>query len=64
MAPELVRCKHCGFKFRIDLKELVKESKTPLIRGLLDFLKKAPKNYDYVDIQCRKCGRWFEAKVE
>ncbi len=64
MAPELISCKHCGFKFRIDVKELVDEGKTNFVRGIVDFWKKKPTSAEYIDIQCPKCSKWFEHKVQ
>jgi len=64
MALELVYCVHCGFKFKIDVKELVNEGRTTVVRSLTDFWKKKPEDSEFIDIQCPKCSKWFEQKVE
>ncbi len=64
MAPELVTCKHCGFKFITEVKEIVNNGKTKVVRGLIDLWKKEPAGSEYIDIRCPKCSKWFEKKVE
>ncbi len=64
MAPELVSCKHCGFKFIIEVKEIVNEGRATVVRGLIDLWTKEPVGPEYIDIQCPKCSKWFEEKVE
>lgn len=64
MALELVCCKHCGFKFRMDLIKLVNEGRTTVVRSPTDTRKKKPAGSEYIDIQCPKCSKWFEQEVE
>ena len=64
MAPEHVTCKHCGFEFIIEVKEIVNDGKAIVVRSLIDLWKKEPAGSEYIDIQCPKCSKWFENKVE
>lgn len=43
MELKLVICKHCGFKFRIDIEALISDGTTTVVKGFLNFGKPKPR---------------------
>ena len=64
MTSELIKCGHCGYKYRTDVKELVEEGKAQIARGLFDFLKNKPGKSFSIDIKCPNCGKTFGYEVK
>ena len=64
MALELVKCPHCGYKFRMDLKARVNDGGTIAVRGILNPLKPKPRCPETIDIDCPNCNKTFEQRVE
>jgi len=63
MALELVKCPHCGCKFRIDVDRVSEDGETIVVRGLLDRWKTKPSSPESIDLKCPNCERWFEWKT-
>ena len=63
MALELVKCPHCGFKFRMDIKKLMDDGETDAVRGIFSSKKRKPIRPATVDIVCIKCKKTFEHEV-
>lgn len=63
MAPELIKCPHCGFRFRTDIGERVKAGETNVVRSIFNFWKKEPVHPRSIDIICPECKKTFEHKV-
>lgn len=64
MALELVKCAHCGFKFKIDVKALEKDGETFVWRSFLNFWKPKPRRVKTIDLECPNCKKKFEHEVE
>ncbi len=64
MALELVKCPHCGYKFRMDLKARVNDGDAIAVRGILNSLKPKPRRPETIDIDCPNCEKTFEQRVE
>jgi len=64
MALKLVKCPHCGYKFRMDLKARVNDGETTAVRSILNFLKPKPRRVETIDIDCPNCDNTFEQRVE
>ena len=64
MALELVKCPHCGYKFRMDLKARVNDGGGIAVRGILNSLKPKPRRVETIDIDCPNCNKTFEQRVE
>ncbi len=60
MALELVKCAHCGFKFRIDVEKVSEDGETVAVRGFLDRWKAKPSSPKSIDLKCPHCDKWFE----
>jgi len=68
MTSELIKCPHCGYKYRADLENIVEDGKTVAVRfGFSDikkvFSRKTPKNL-YIDLTCPNCKKEFEWEVK
>jgi len=64
MVLELVKCPHCGYKFRMDLKARVDDGETTAVRGILNSLKPKPRRPETIDIECPNCTKTFEQRLE
>ncbi len=64
MTLELIKCPFCGYKFRMDVNELVEEGKAQMAKGLLDFLKNKPGKSFSIDIKCPNCEKTFVYEVK
>ncbi len=64
MALKLIQCDHCGFKFKIDLERQLEEGETTAVRSVSNFLKPKIRHVKSIDIQCAKCNKFFEYKLE
>ena len=60
MALELVKCRHCGYKFQIDVEKVSEDGKTGLVRSFLDRWKTKPSSPAAIDLKCPNCEKWFE----
>ena len=58
---ELVKCPHCGFEFRMDIKKLMDDGETDVVRGI--FSSRKPISLPKVDIVCLECKMTFEHEV-
>jgi transcription elongation factor Elf1 len=63
MALELVKCRHCGCKFRIDVEAVSEDGETVAVRGFLDRWKTKPNSPKTIDLKCQNCEKWFEWKL-
>ena len=67
MTSELIKCRHCGYKYRTDIEKIVEDGETVAVRfGLSDikktFKRKSPKKL-YIDLTCPNCKKEFEWEV-
>ena len=63
MVLELVKCQHCGFEFRMDIKKLMEDGETEAVRGIFSTKKRKLIRPATVDIVCIKCKKTFEHEV-
>ncbi len=64
MAPEIIKCPYCDFKFKTDVKALEKDGETIVIRLSAYHLKPEPKRIKTIDLECPNCKKTFEYKVK
>lgn len=64
MTLELVKCRHCDFKFRTDIEAQINDGTTITVRGFFNFYKPKPKIVKSIDILCPHCNKTFEYRVE
>ena len=60
---ELVKCPHCDFEFRMDIKKLMDDGETDVVRGIFSSPKRKPIRSVTVDIVCNECKKTFEHEV-
>ena len=60
MALELIKCDHCGYKFRIDVDRVSEDGETVVVRGFIDRWKPKPSSPKTIDLKCPNCNKWFE----
>jgi len=63
MTSELIKCPHCGYKFRMDVKESWNAGKAPMTRGIFDVFKRKPEK-SILDVKCSNCGKTFGHEVK
>ena len=61
MALERVKCRHCDFKFRIDVEALIDEGETTAVRA--QARKPETRTIKTIDIFCPNCERYFKHMV-
>jgi DNA-directed RNA polymerase subunit RPC12/RpoP len=65
---ELIKCPHCGYKFRTDVEKVAEDGETVVVRlGFSDikkaFRRKVPKKLR-IDLTCSNCKKEFEWEVK
>ena len=63
MMLELVKCPHCGYKFRTDVKAIEADGETTAVRNTVNFLKPKSRRVTSIDLDCPNCERRFEYEV-
>lgn len=65
MTLKTVKCPYsdCGYVCRIDVEEVAKGGKTPLVRKFGQGGASRPDREEYTDLVCPKCNRVFEWKI-
>lgn len=69
MTLELVKCPHCGYRYRTDIEKIVENGETVVVRvfGLSGVKEipggKATKSL-YIDLKCPNCKKEFEWEVK
>jgi hypothetical protein len=66
MALELVKCPHCGYEFKTDIREREKDGNTVAVRSIFNFWKPKTRRTKTIDIECPNpnCKKIFEYQVE
>ena len=59
MALELVKCPHCGLKFKTDLQEWKRGGEISIVRRF-GFSKPETRQVGTVDLMCPHCMKIFE----
>lgn len=68
MTSELIKCPHCGYKYNTDVKKVVEDGGTIVLRVCLPnikklFRRKTPKTH-HIDLICPNCKKAFEWEVK
>ena len=68
MNLEPVKCPHCGYQYRTDIKKIVEDGKIVAVRlGFSDvkklFRRNTVKNL-FIDLKCPNCEKEFEWEVK
>jgi uncharacterized C2H2 Zn-finger protein len=63
MMRELVKCPHCGYTFRTDVKAIEANGETTAVRGILH-RKPKHRRVTSIDLECPHCGKTFVHEVE
>lgn len=68
MISELIKCPHCGYKYRTDVGKIIEDGKTVVVRSGFSeikkvFSRKIPTKR-YVDLKCPNCTKEFEWEVK
>jgi uncharacterized C2H2 Zn-finger protein len=70
MTLELIKCPHCGYKFRTDLEEYTKNGETIVTKGIFSKDEKtSTQNYANsfsITLKCpnSKCGKVFNWEIK
>ena len=59
MAFKLVKCPHCGFKFKTDIQEWKRDGEISIVRWF-GFSKPKTRQVGTVDLMCPHCMKIFE----
>jgi len=68
MTLELVKCPHCGYQYRTDIKEIIEDGKIVAVPlGFSDvqklFRRKTARSL-FIDLTCPNCTKIFEWEVK
>jgi DNA-directed RNA polymerase subunit RPC12/RpoP len=68
MTNELIKCPHCGYKYRTNIEKIAEDGETVVVRlGFSDvketFRRKTAKNL-FIDFTCPNCEKEFEYEVK
>ncbi|WP_440946944.1 hypothetical protein ACSAZL_01210 [Methanosarcina sp. T3] len=65
---ELIKCRHCGFKFRTDVEKIVEDGETVVVRLGFSDIKKTLRRENtkklHIDLTCPNCKKEFEWEVK
>ncbi|HII00120.1 TPA: hypothetical protein HA351_00210 [Methanosarcinaceae archaeon] len=68
MTLELIKCPHCGYKYRTDVEKIVEDGETVAVRLGFSDIKKTFKGKSpikrYIDLTCPNCKKEFEWEVK
>ncbi len=68
MTLELVKCPHCGYRYRADIEKIVEDGETVAVRfGYSDVMKLFRRNTAkslFIDFKCPNCKKEFEYEVK
>ena len=69
MTLELVKCPHCGYRYRTNTKEIVDDGDTVVLKRMSfpDFNKIVRRNTAkslFIDLKCPNCEKEFEWEVK
>jgi len=63
MSLETVKCPHCGYIYRIDIKKAMEDGETIAVRGYTIMSKTKPQKSKDIDLKCPNCNKEFEQQV-
>lgn len=68
MTLELIKCPHCGYKYRTDIEKIVEDGETVVVRLRFSdvketFRRKIAKSF-FIDLTCPNCKKEFEYEVK
>lgn len=63
MSLETVKCPYCGYVFRNDVKKVLDDGKTTVVRKIKQGSISKPCREEYVDLTCPNCGEEFEWQI-
>jgi len=67
VTSKLVKCPHCGYQYRTDVKKIVEDGKTIVLRIALPDINKMFRNTVRnisIDLTCPNCTNEFEWQVK
>jgi len=64
MDLETLKCPHCGYVYRIDIKKVERDGKTVAVRGSKSNVKPSFSKEMYIDQKCPNCDKEFEWPVK
>ncbi len=62
MSLKTIKCRHCGYVYRIDLEAMVKDGLAIAVRGTDESIP-MPVAEIKIDLTCPNCGKVFEWPV-
>ena len=63
MSLETVKCPRCGYVYRIDVRKVVKDGQTNVVRKITQRCVSKPGQEESIDLNCPNCGREFEWQI-
>jgi len=68
MTIELIKCPHCGYKYKTDVEKVVKDGETVVVRvgfsDIKDKLRRKTAKSLFIDLTCPNCKKEFEYEVK
>jgi len=64
MSLETVKCPYCSYVFRIDVKKVLEDGKTTVVRNKIKQVGVSkPGQVEYIDLTCPNCNEEFEWQI-
>lgn len=63
MSLETVKCPYCGYVYRIDVKKVLEDGNTTIVRKSKQVGISKSGRVEYIDLTCPNCGEEFEWQI-
>jgi sarcosine oxidase delta subunit len=63
MSLETIKCPYCGYVFRTDVKKVLEDGKTTVVREIKQIGVSKQGREEYIDLTCPNCDEEFEWQI-
>lgn len=63
MSIETVKCPNCGYVYRIDVKKVVDDGQTTVVRNIMQGSVYKTGQEESIDLNCPNCDEEFEWQI-
>lgn len=64
MSLETIKCFYCGYIYRTDVKKVLEDGRTTIVRKPKQASVSRPSKDMYIDLVCPNCGEEFEWQIK
>ena len=63
MSLQTIKCLYCGYVFRVEVKKVLEDGKTTVVRKIKQGGVSKQGQVEYIDLTCPNCGEEFEWQI-